>query len=210
MRKLAEGAEADVYEGSFIGMDVIVKRRRRKPYIAAELEEDLRLRRTKNEARIIGVASERGISVPPVLMVGLDAIYMGRVDGEPLSSYIAHAGRGARQRIFASAGAALMEMHRLGIAHGDYTPANMLVDRARRLWIIDFGLAAQSASTEDKALDVLLLKRAVSAIDYDAFVKAYSRHNGAAQVLRKLADIERRGRYQARSLAESEEPQGSD
>lgn len=202
MRKVAEGAEADIYEGRLLDIDVIIKRRRRKPYIASGLETDLRLHRTRNEARIIGVAKVHGINVPPVLMVGLDTIYIGRIDGEPLSSFLLHAAPRERARIFADAGATLRKLHDLGVAHGDYTPANMLVDGKHQLWVIDFGLAVQSASVEDKALDVLLLKRAINAPNYNAFLKAYSENGSVRPVLLKLADIERRGRYQTRSLSE--------
>ena len=196
MRKMAEGAEADIYEDKVLGVNAILKRRRRKPYIAPELERELRMQRTRTEARIIGTLNGLGLNVPALLMVGRDTIRMVRIDGTPLNEV-----RGLpRMRAIADSGQLLGRLHAVGIAHGDFTTANMMISRDGALWLIDFGLASQHASPEDKAMDVLLLKRSVNAEEYAAFARAYMKWQGAQQVMRRLASIERRGRYQTRTL----------
>ncbi len=199
MRKIAEGAEADIYEDEVLGVRAILKQRREKPYLERALELELRTQRTRNEARAMGVASENGLNVPYVLAVGPDSIHMSRIPGKRVLEVP------PRERLtaMAAAGRTLRRLHALGIAHGDFTPANMLVDMAGALWLIDFGLSLQHASIEDKALDVLLLKRSVGKPEYTAFSKAYLAAKGSLQVMRKLAEIERRGRYQSRSLESS-------
>ena len=196
MRKIAEGAEADIYEDTVLGIAAVLKKRRVKRYIEPALEKDLRLQRTKAEARIMGAANMMGLNVPALLAAGADTIFMSRVAGKPLHGLP----RQAMDRAMNDAGEILGRLHSVGIAHGDFTPANMLVDASGALWLIDFGLAAQHASREDLATDVLLLKRSVSAREYSAFLKSYSKWGGSSEVLRKLASMERRGRYQTRSL----------
>ena len=196
MRKTAEGAEADIYKDKVLGVNAILKRRRRKPYIAPELERELRTQRTRTEARIIGTLNGLGLNVPALLMVGRDTIRMVRIDGTPLNEV-----RGKpRMRAMSDSGQLLGRLHAAGIAHGDFTTANMMISRDGALWLIDFGLAAQHASPEDKAMDVLLLKRSVNAEEYAAFARAYMKWQGAQQVMHRLASIERRGRYQTRTL----------
>ena len=56
-------------------------------------------------------------------------------------------------------------------------------------------------SLEDKALDLLLMKRSSSAGQFLAFVDGYKRlGKDAPWVLRRLKEIEKRGRYQTRTL----------
>ena len=95
-------------------------------------------------------------------------------------------------------------LHAHGIAHGDYTPANIIVDDRGRAWVIDFGLSQRTNSEEDKAFDLLLFKRAVSRGCYEAFINSYSENYQAAKkILKRLSDIERRGRYQSRTIAQA-------
>ena len=91
-------------------------------------------------------------------------------------------------------------LHSSGIIHGDFTTANILI-KSDGISVIDFGLSYYSSSAEDMAFDVLLFKRSVSEEDFHAFERAYeSGFAKAREVLKKLAEIEMRGRYQNRSL----------
>ena len=59
---------------------------------------------------------------------------------------------------------------------------------------------------EDKAVDLLLMKRAISNQQYTAFLVAYRKgYNKAPEVIKRLEKIERRGRYQERTLASTNE-----
>ena len=195
MKLLSEGAEAKIYMQELFGERVVVKERIKKEYREASLDEKLRLARTKNEARILYRAFKAGVRTPRLIGVGKFSIYMGYLEGKLLrdvkkSSYL------LRQ-----AGLLLAKMHKADIAHGDFTPANIIVSK-NSVYVIDFGLAEISKSIEEKAIDLLLMKRSLNEKQYkvlaDSYAKAYT---GSSDVFRKLVEIEKRGRYQIRTLA---------
>ncbi|KAI0532042.1 tyrosine protein kinase [Xylaria digitata] len=118
-------------------------------------------------------------------------------------------------------GAAVGHMHKIGIVHGDLTTSNMMLrpwERCKEpanghnvesdellegeIVIIDFGLASQSTSEEDRAVDLYVLERAFAsthpraeklftAILEDAYREAFKQ---APVVLKKLEDVRMRGR----------------
>ncbi|MCL4380770.1 Kae1-associated serine/threonine protein kinase [Candidatus Marsarchaeota archaeon] len=211
-RKVNEGAEAVIYASSFLGIDAIIKHRAVKDYREESLDKMLRYQRTKKEAKILSVASEV-VNAPKVLFLEKDRIFMQRIRGENLSAILqtsAANGAGkanlqANENLFAKIGVALAALHGIGIVHGDFTPANILVDK-NSISIIDFGLADMSQMIEDKAVDMLLMKRAISNEQYAAFLAAYKKgYNKAPEIIKRLEKIERRGRYQERTLTSTNE-----
>ncbi|KAI1778674.1 tyrosine protein kinase [Hypoxylon cercidicola] len=118
-------------------------------------------------------------------------------------------------------GSAVGRMHKVGIVHGDLTTSNMML----RPWeegkgpsnghtathdglldgdivIIDFGLASQSTSDEDRAVDLYVLERAFtsthsraeglfSTVLESAYREAFKQ---APVVLKKLEEVRMRGR----------------
>jgi TP53 regulating kinase-like protein len=202
MRKISEGAEAELYETSFLGLRAVLKRRSKKGYRVERLDTRIRLTRTKTEARLLEAAA-RLVRCPAVLMVGKYEIWLERVDGTTLNALVEKGSlKEARYCTIAGvAGGYLGKLHTNNIVHGDYTPANLMLDRNGRLWVIDFGLAEDSNALEEMALDVLLIKRAIPVRAYSRFMKSYCSEFGRGSlVLNKLKEIERRGRYQTRSL----------
>jgi TP53 regulating kinase-like protein len=204
LKIINEGAEAKIYGGRFLGTDVVIKDRIQKRYRIKELDDSIRAQRTKNEARALYAASSHGLNVPNVLLVEGTNLYIRKIAGTSLHEYIngrlkmpgAMLGRAAHD-----AGTACGILHNLDISHGDYTPANMMIDRKGELWIIDFGLAERTRSAEEKALDLLLMKRAVSAKLFESFLKGYRKScTSHAEIINRLMEIEQRGRYQTRTL----------
>ncbi|MCL4387534.1 Kae1-associated serine/threonine protein kinase [Candidatus Marsarchaeota archaeon] len=194
LKKISEGAEADIYELELLGIKAVMKYRRPKPYLVKEIEEYLRDTRTRTEARILSKVSSL-ISAPKPLLVTRYAIIMQKLEGIQASKNPSLGKPGAE-----ASGKALAALHSSGIIHGDFTTANILVGRSG-ISVIDFGLSYYSSSAEDMAFDILLFKRSVSKEDFRAFEEAYG--NGFAkscEVLKKLSEIETRGRYQNRSL----------
>ncbi|KAI3326311.1 tyrosine protein kinase [Xylariaceae sp. AK1471] len=119
-------------------------------------------------------------------------------------------------------GAAIGRMHKVGIIHGDLTTSNMMLrpwERGKEpangqnhgagdglldgdVVIIDFGLASQSSSEEDRAVDLYVLERAFgsthpraeklfTAVLESAYREAFKQ---APVVLKKLEDVRMRGR----------------
>ncbi len=204
MRKISEGAEACIYKTMMLGRNAIIKYRVEKSYRVMELDSDLRERRTRNEARIQAELYEIGVRVPSVMLAGRHFIVMNEVAGETLNKIkMIESGRGSTAiRIMSEAGSLLARIHDHGISHGDFTTANLMLDRNGRLWVIDFGLSAFTNSAEDKALDIILMKRSVGEKLYSHFIKGYVGGTAeAGSVLKKLEEIERRGRYQTRTLS---------
>jgi len=103
-------------------------------------------------------------------------------------------------------GVACGKMHAAGIIHGDLTTSNILIDTSKSdkltLCLIDFGLSHVENSAEDKAVDLYVLERALTAtfsnipwffdILLGAYRKAYS--NGGEEVYDKLEEVRLRGR----------------
>ena len=195
MKKISEGAEADIYELELLGIKAVMKYRRPKPYLVKDIEESLRGQRTKTEARILSKASSL-ISAPKPLFVAKYAIIMKKLEGIQASKKPSLGKPSAT-----ASGKVMAALHSSGIIHGDFTTANILI-KSDGISVIDFGLSYYSSSAEDMAFDLLLFKRSVNEEDFHAFERAYK--NGfvkSAEVLKKLSEIEKRGRYQDRSLA---------
>ena len=191
---MSEGAEAKIYMQEMFGERLVVKERVKKEYREASLDKRLRLARTRNEARILYRAFEAGVKTPTLIGVGRFSIYMSYIEGKLL--------RDVKKSpyLLRQAGILLAKMHNADIVHGDFTPANIIVSK-NSVYVIDFGLAEISKSIEEKAIDLLLMKRSLNEKQYKVFAYSYAKaYTASSDVFRKLAEIERRGRYQIRTL----------
>ncbi len=195
MKLLSEGAESRVFATSVFGKEAVVKLRHIKEYRIREIDGTLRKTRTKKEARAMYRAREACVRIPALLGVGKFSIYMERVEGILLKDV-------KKQRVdYEDIGRMLARMHNADVVHGDFTPANIIINKSGA-WIIDFGLADISDSIEDKAIDLLLMKRSLDRKRYATLESAYSKElKNAKAILARLAEIEKRGRYQVRTLA---------
>ena len=97
-------------------------------------------------------------------------------------------------------------MHQQGIIHGDLTTSNMILsEKDKKVYFIDFGLAFHSIKTEDKAVDIHLLKEALQSKHFlianeiwKEFVRVYGKQN--KEVLERLEKVEKRGRYKQKGM----------
>ena len=195
-RIIGIGAEARLYLINLFGADLIVKERLPKKYRAKALDLRIRKERTKNEARIMFRVSKAGIRCPRIVALGRYSIYMERLEGVLLKD------KEISNKEISESGRILGSMHSLDIIHGDFTPANLIVDKSGSVYVIDFGLAAMTKSEEEKAVDLLLMKRYLKKDLYRLFEDAYSKtYNNSERILRRLEEVEKRGRYQVRTLA---------
>ena len=120
---------------------------------------------------------------------------MGFINGKLLSEI-----DGNKNVYLKDAGILLGMLHNNNIAHGDFTPANIMVFN-KELFIIDFGLSEIVDSVEQKALDILLMKRSISQKGFGIFISSYKKSSKAHKlIIKKLNELEMRGRYQQRSL----------
>ena len=193
MKKIGEGAEAIIYLETVYGKEIVIKSRKPKDYRIKELDNRIRRQRTKKEAKLMKKASNSGINAPKVIAVGQTVILMDKIDGKLFKDI-------AITKLHARAfGDILAKLHNSGIVHGDFTPANLMYD-GEKIYLIDFGLSESTTSNEEKALDILLMKRQLASTIYNHFIKSYSASRSSKETLTRLAEIEERGRYQSRTL----------
>ncbi|MGB9732509.1 MAG: KEOPS complex kinase/ATPase Bud32 [Candidatus Micrarchaeia archaeon] len=194
MKLISEGAEAKIYVEDLFGERVVVKERVEKKYREKALDIKIRSARTKNEARVLYRALRACSNVPRLIGVGRFSIYMSFIDGKLLRDVR------IKRSIIEEVGMLLARMHNADITHGDFTPANIMVSNGKA-YVIDFGLASISKSIEEKAIDVLLMKRSLDQRRYKLFELSYMKHaKEGKKVLERVKEIEKRGRYQNRSL----------
>ncbi len=166
------------------------------------LDVKIRGSRTKIEARLLHKAKLAGVECPHVLEVLPYSIAMTKEDGEMLHEKIKKNKKIANSA-WKLAGIFLARLHFAKIIHGDYTPANLMLDGKGRLTVIDFGLGGISNDSEDYAVDVLTMKKALSdAKARKAFLAGYGSEEmklgGKKPVLHLVDEMEKRGRYRER------------
>jgi Kae1-associated kinase Bud32 len=201
LKKISEGAESELYLSEFAGTPAVVKARPRKMYRIEELDESIRSERTKREARLIATANENGVPTPHVFLVGKYDITMELIEGDTLSVMM-RTGHKSLSGIIGEVGRYLGILHSIDISHGDFTPANIMVSKDGVVHVIDFGLGDRTKSIEDKSMDLLLMKRSLNKQLYSKFLDGYrSAFKLHKETIERLAKIERRGRYNARTIA---------
>lgn len=202
------GAEADVFRGEWCEHPAVYKLRKPLRYRLRELDALIRSQRTSHEAQIIHQSREAGVCAPWLFYVSPEEalLVMEYVEGERLKSVLLDPGTtGKRAReLGEELGRAVAKLHSAGIMHGDLTTSNAIVG-AGRLTLIDFGLALRSHRLEDQAVDLRLIKETVTGAHNEvskpfmrSLLSGYSSVLGeerAGAAARKLAEIERRGRY---------------
>ncbi len=151
--ELGRGAMGIVYRGEdpVIGRPVAIKTIRFDTLTQAS-EQEKAQRRFMREARSAGNLSHPNIAT--IYDVGEDEgltyIVMEFIEGQSLEELIKGGQRFAVDEIIAimaQIGDALDFAHSKGIVHRDIKPGNILLDRAGRPHIVDFGIARISSST---------------------------------------------------------------
>ncbi|KAJ1559303.1 TP53 regulating kinase [Cladochytrium tenue] len=146
------------------------------------LDANLTARRLVQEARSLQRCLRAGLDVPAVYYVeptgggasgnGGRVLVMERVAGMAGQGDPGPPPRGGLGKVGATevalalarrVGACLARMHDLDVVHGDLTTSNMMLrEGSLALVLIDFGLSFVSALTEDKAVDLYVLERALA------------------------------------------------
>lgn len=187
-----KGAEATLE----IGEEKVTKKREKKDYRHPELDEKIRNERTDREKKIMKEARSSGANVPEVEKTDESTLEIEKIDGEPLKEVL-------EDSIFTmeDLGRNVASLHGNDILHGDLTTSNVMVVN-RETFLIDFGLAFRSQRTEDRAVDIHLLKQVLESSHpgaaedaWEEFLKGYQDYRESEKVLERLEEVERRGRY---------------
>lgn len=203
---IAKGAESDIIKSSYFNRDAIIKRRIPKSYRIPQIDNKIRKSRTKLEAKLLSDVKRGGVITPILYDVDLKAksILMEKIDGKLVKDIL---NEDNAERLALAIGKNIAAIHNLDIIHGDITSSNMMINDKNQLVFIDFGLGRYSDLFEDKAVDLLVLKKALQSIDYrlairtfDKVVEGYianydDKNLNKEQITGKIAEIESRGRY---------------
>ncbi len=173
--------------------DLVYKRRIEKRYRVKEVDERIRRERTKSEAKLISEARRKGVPTPIIFDVDEYELVMEKIEGNLAREVI-------NEDISERIGEFVGILHKNGIIHGDLTTSNIIV--GDHIYFIDFGLSFIESSTEARGVDVHVFFQSLKGThDFneqlkESFITGYkSTFPQAVQVLKRAAEIERRGRY---------------
>ena len=203
---IAQGAEAKIY----LEKDNILKHRFKKSYRIEEIDEKLRSFRTRREAKIL--KKLESINFPSPKLIKSDDkenLIIEKVSGNLLKDILEKLDY---KNLCSEIGKEIAALHNESIIHGDLTTSNMILGKnfeeifSGKIYFIDFGLSFFSEKTEDKAVDLHLLKEGLKSKHYKIWDKcfkyilaAYRREaKNSKQTLKRLEDVEKRGRYRAK------------
>jgi len=195
MKILKQGAESII----ILDKGKIIKHRIKKLYRVKEIDEKIRKSRTRSEAKLL---EKSPVRVPKILNVDEKdmKIEMQYLNGELLKDIFDKLKEKERLNLCKALGEEISKLHSAEIIHGDLTTSNLIL-KDDKLYFIDFGLGFFSNKTEDKAVDLRLLKQALESKHYKSFPKSYNKilkHYKHKDVLKRLEKVEGRGRYKER------------
>lgn len=204
MTVLRRGAEAELIGDTWLGRDVVIKRRVPKGYRHPDLDSQIRAQRTKNETRLMCKARSRGISVPIIYDIDLAKaeITMERIFGPRLKDLINTLPEEKAKDLARDIGKMTALLHSNDMVHGDLTTSNMLMRDDGSICLIDFSLGEKTDSIEKKGVDLHLLFEAFHSAHYmreellDDVLGSYRKfYSEADQIIQRVKEIEKRRRY---------------
>lgn len=218
---ISQGAEAKLWKipaGSLFDVPCIAKERFSKAYRHPTLDEKLTKQRCRAEAKILTKCAEKGVSVPTVLRTDAPVLYLEYIDAPTVREYLendllialddsATTSRSSQHeklvQLATKFGQMVAELHNLGVVHGDLTTSNAMIRMPEfALIVIDFGLAKNSFSMEERAVDLYVLERALSSthpkLPDDFWVNLLNSYKAVADkadaTLSRLEEVQIRGR----------------
>mmetsp|Transcript_3535 Transcript_3535/g.5989 ORF Transcript_3535/g.5989 Transcript_3535/m.5989 type:complete len:223 (+) Transcript_3535:158-826(+) len=161
---VSQGAEARVFETTFLQREAIVKQRFDKMYRHPVLNKKLTRQRLGMETRGMLKARKLGIKTPTVYLVDqlTNSIVMEKIKGITVKDWL-RAKKYTEEEletVLANIGKQVAMIHDGGLVHGDLTTSNILIEEGKELVFLDFGLSFNSAIPEDKGVDLYVMERA--------------------------------------------------
>jgi TP53 regulating kinase-like protein len=159
-------------------------------------------------------AKKAGVPTPTIYLVDVKSatIIMEYIEGEQVKELLAKVSDGERQNLCRKIGELIGKLHKNGIVHGDLTTSNMIQTFEGKIFFVDFGLGEKTKELEARGVDLHLMKRALQSTHFqfaekcfNAVIEGYASVLGIEEVknvLDKIREIERRGRYIAERRGE--------
>ena len=204
---LKRGAEASLYLAEWHGKNAVIKTRLPKMYRHEKLDKIIRTYRTVHEPQLMHESKKAGVSTPIIYLVDVEnaTIVMEYIEGNQVKKMLTTLSANKRNGVCIRIGELVARLHKNCIIHGDLTTSNMIQKEDGRIFLVDFGIGEKNSELEARGVDLHLLKRALQSTHYrfaeecfKAVLKGYSSvlgENEAKDVLNKIRDLERRGRY---------------
>lgn len=198
---MAKGAESNIIKSKYLENKAILKNRIPKNYRIPEIDNEIRKSRTKLEAKLLSDTKRAGVITPVLYDVDLENknILMSEIDGIMVKDILDDNSMNLAYEI----GKNIAKFHNIDIIHGDITTSNVMVQDGKIVFL-DFGLGKYSDLFEDKAVDLLVLKKSLQSFNhnlaieiFDKVLKGYSDNyrESKKKVINKINEIESRGRY---------------
>jgi len=194
---IGTGAESQI----ILEDNQIIKRRIAKGYRLPELDEKIRKRRTRAEAKIMAKLEDK-INVPKIINVNENKkeIVMDYIRGKKLADNLDSFTLQKQEEICRQIGEEVSKIHNEELIHGDLTTSNMIL-KDDKVFFIDFGLGFHSNRIEDKAVDLHLFKQALESKHFKHaetlfknFLQEYNPKD-KEEILKKFKEVELRGRH---------------
>ena len=232
MKLISQGAEAKIYliespckSVVKLSEKFILKQRTLKSYRHPQLDNQIRTRRTRSEAKILTKAISVGVNVPKVTTPTGERrkakgdkfeIYLEFINGDRLSETLNSYPEKKQFQIMQQLGKQVALLHENNIIHADLTTSNIILangeqrmandKRQTKVFLIDFGLSFVSTKIEDKAVDIHLIKQALEAKhfrspdhlrgqNHQQLFKNFLKTYDNKEVIERLKIVEKRGRY---------------
>ncbi|HLC78969.1 MAG TPA: KEOPS complex kinase/ATPase Bud32 [archaeon] len=202
MKLLEQGAEAKVFLSKYMGRKCIVKVREPKKYREQELDENIRTQRFRTECTLLLRAKKAGVRTPSVWKIDLqkNEITTEFIDGKRLKEILMKDKKNA-SALCSKIGKDIAKLHAHAIVHGDLTTSNILLHK-KKLVFLDFGLGVFSQKIEDKAVDLLSLKKTFLSTHFSIahlwkkIENTYAKSSPEGKnIILQIAKIEARARY---------------
>lgn len=204
LKILKRGSESIIYEGYFLGIHSIFKKRVSKSYRDSKLDYKINSERTISESRIMYDALKSDVNVPAILFIDINnfTIIMEYIEGIVIKDLIYNSSINLYD-IGYKIGVLTGKLHKASITHGDLTTNNLIISPKNDIFMIDFGLAKRSNDIEDLATDIHVFLRSLESIHpdkkdiiFNGFRDGYSQIvENYIDVLKTVNDIRMRGRY---------------
>jgi Kae1-associated kinase Bud32 len=199
-----QGAEAKICISKYMNFDVIKKRRIKKGYRIKQIDNSLISTRTKEETKLMTEARQAGVSIPIIYDVDLQngIITMEYLQGKRIKDILNSLDEKERAHICKKIGVSIARFHNNNIIHGDITTSNMIL-LDDKIHFFDFGLGEINSEVEAKGVDLHVLMEAIESTHskysncFKYVLEGYKKElkQDANQVIKKIQDIVKRGRY---------------
>jgi TP53 regulating kinase-like protein len=211
---LKKGAEASLYAANWHGKKVVIKTRFPKKYRPEKLDRQIRTFRTVHEPQLMAEAKRAGVPTPVIFQVDVKnaIIIMELIEGKQIKKLLGTLSKTEREELCQKIGNLIGRLHCQDLIHGDLTTSNMILNREDKIFLVDFGLGEKNPEVEAKGVDLHLMKRALQSSHsefaeecFRAVMRSYSAVVSEVEkkrILKKIIEIERRGRYVAKRKEE--------